>query len=235
MKPIKSGFTLIELLLGLIIFSVVGLTIYTTFSAGISLSHRSEKGGEVYREIKTTFNLMTKELENMAPYNFSESYPGQKAFTAKENEITFILPTAKGLKVVRYHLADPEETSIQKTIIGQTYSRNVSGVVNLEEISRIKYLVREEADFKDYLQSGLDDALVEILATHVEEDGLKFSYAYLEGEKEENIVWKNEWDSDYIPLGVRIEINFLPAEGGNIPLTKDILIPTGYFGSVEGS
>jgi len=231
MKSNRRGFTLIELLLGIVIFSIAALTIYATFSAGIAISHRSEKGGEVYREIKMAFNLMTTELENMVPYNFSESYPEQKSFTGAEDKITFILPTAKGLKVVSYSLMDPEESSVTKTLMGQRHSKNVS-VTNSEEINRVKYLVREETDFIDYLQGG-NETETEILATHVEEDSLKFSYAYLEDEKSENIVWKSEWDSDYVPLGVRVEINFLPSGGQSIPLTKNILIPTGYFGVIE--
>ncbi len=227
-----KAFTLIELLLGLTIFSMIALIIYGTFSGGLLINERSEGQGEVTRESKISLELMAKELENMVPYDFSVSSAEETAFKGEENKISFIVPTDNGLKRISYYLLSPEQRQIKTTVMGKTYKKNVSVITKQEETSRLKYLVREEADFKSSGNSS-QDTQIEILATHVTEDGLRFSYAYIEDETSQEITWKNEWKLQDIPLSVRIEINFLKSSKGDLRVVKDVLIPSGYFGMNE--
>lgn len=228
-RLMTKAFTLIELLLGLTIFSMIALVIYGTFSGGLLINERSQGQGEVTREARISLELMAKELENMVPYEFSASSAEEIAFKGEENKISFIIPTDNGLKRVSYYLISPEQRQIKTTVMGKTYKKNVSVITKREETSRLKYLVREETDFKSS-GSISENTKIEILATHVIEDTLRFSYAYMEDEKSQEITWKNEWNLKDIPLSVRIEINFLKSSKGDLPMVKDVLIPSGYFG-----
>jgi prepilin-type N-terminal cleavage/methylation domain-containing protein len=64
------GFTLIEILLGLTIFAVIGLSLYTTFANGIQLSRQSEQLENLYREARWTYDILAADLENMVSYQF---------------------------------------------------------------------------------------------------------------------------------------------------------------------
>ena len=103
-----KAFTLVELLLGLTIFSVIGLCVYSVFSGGIRLSGASERQGKIYREARLSFSLMAKEIENMLPYDFSNSYQDKNAFLGEEKQITFLIGNDDGLKAVSYYIVFPE-------------------------------------------------------------------------------------------------------------------------------
>ncbi len=230
MRLRQKGFTLIELLLGLTIFSLIITCIYSTLAGGIHLSRRSQQQNDIYREMRWSLNWMSKDLENMVPYNFTNSYPEIFACMGDDKKITFLLPTDDGLKVVSYYLASTQGGSIHKVTIGQTYKKNVSTMTKYEEKYRVDSLVREEFDFADYLQDPAQaKGEIEIVASNVRENGLKYSYGYLEGEKSATVAWKNNWSSNNLPRYVRIDIDFQSAQKPFQlhSLTKDIWIPTG--------
>ncbi len=91
MKKNKNAFTLIELILGLSIFSIISLCLYGVFSGGIQVNRKSKNQNDFYREIRMSFSLMEKELENMVSYGFSAArYEDKSSFMGSDNQISFI-------------------------------------------------------------------------------------------------------------------------------------------------
>jgi prepilin-type N-terminal cleavage/methylation domain-containing protein len=243
------GFTLLELLLGISLFSVVAVCIYSTFWAGVKLSRRSENEGGSYREAHWALEIMAKDMENTVPYDFSSSYPGKTAFEGGENKITFMTSSQDGLKAVSYYLVSPEETRIHQVVVGAVHRKNVGVTVRDERARRPYCLVREERDFVDFLQGGPDGGgTSEVMASNMQEDGLKFSFGYLKEGEDRLYVWKDTWQNPYPPRAVRVEMDFF-IDGGDgtggsaeptaaegtakqetVRLDRRILIPHGAWG-----
>ena len=234
MKRHLRAFTFIETLLGLTIFSIIALSLYSTFSSGMQLSRKSENTNKVYREIRWSLDKISQDLENARPYDFTNSYPQMSAFTGTSDILSFILATETGLKAISYTLQSPESDSIYKTIIRHHASRNASFISRYEEKYSLKLFVREESSLLDYLQPAVEKKVErDILSPNIKEGGLKFSYAYLQGEGENaKVIWKDSWKEKQIPAKVRVEIIFIKSDKSQEPLVvkKDIFIPTGFFG-----
>ena len=232
-----KGFTLIELLLGLIIFSIVALSLYSTFAQGIKLNRKAESVNKIFRDIRWTMNQMVADLEKMAPFDFSKTNSEQLAFLGKLDQLSFILPSPTGLQVVSYYLQRPEDVHIHKIIIGEKSKKNIAVVIQNEEESKPQYLIREEHPFVDHLQTNLTlNGDQEILSTQVKEGGLKFSYAYLDTKTEDKqIIWQDQWSKPYLPFGVRVQITFLNTDPSEkeVVVQRDILVPIGFWGQEE--
>jgi len=231
------GFTLVELLLALSIFSVIALSLYGTFATGINLTKRSEKTDEVYRQVRWTLEKISAELENMVNYDFSNSYPTRLAFIGEGDKIAFIVPSDKGLKVVRYYLQPLEFGSVHKTIIGKHFSRNVDMIFLNEKEAALEAFVREEVGFVEDLSSETPESReVSVLNSNIKKDGLKFSFAYQEeGANEEiKVIWKDRWDQKGIPSGIQVELTCVDADKKeNVSVKKNIFVPTGRLGETK--
>jgi len=232
----RNGFTLIELLLGLTIFAIVSLCIYGTFWGGIKVDNSAEQQNKIYREVRWSFDVMSKELENMLLYNFSNSYPEKSSFSGSENRVQFVVGSSDGLKVVSYYLVDPEDDQVFKVVMGDVFSKNIRVDTGSRSDIRINYLVREEIDFIDFLNEASGDVETEIIAMSVKEDGLKFSYGFVQGEESSDFAWEDEWQNKYTPSHVKITIDFVSSGKNQIvkSLSKELLIPSGFLGTSGG-
>lgn len=85
----NKGFTLIELLIAILIFSIVAVAIYATFSTGLIAWKKGEESGRLYREARLALNKLALELRNALPYS-------NIRFVGKANELYFatLLPTS---------------------------------------------------------------------------------------------------------------------------------------------
>ncbi len=229
----SQGFTLIELLLGLGLFAIIGLIVYSTFASGVRLSRTFDVENEVYREARLTFDLISKELENMMPYDFSGSYPEKTSFQGTSDQLMFLSFEKDSFKFIKYLLEKPTDSRIYQTIIGSTYARNVSTTLTEQLNQKINYLIREERDFIDGLRETPEKRPdFEIVSTHVAEESLKFSYGYFESDQATELSWKNDWDFKYLPRVVRVELDFLMSDSeknGQVQrrmhFSRDILLP----------
>ncbi len=68
----ERGFTLIELLVGLTIFSVVILSIYSTFSTGILARRKGGNASESFQAARVALDDIGSELRNMVAYSGHE-------------------------------------------------------------------------------------------------------------------------------------------------------------------
>lgn len=232
----SDGFTLIELLLGLSLLSVVMLTIYSVFWGGIRIADKSDASKEIYRQAYWSLDVMGREIENLVRFTFSESYPDKFCFVGQADKVTFMSPTAEGLKAVSYYLLAEDYGTVHKTIVNyQAYKKNVRVDFSGGQAKQTQLLVRRETDFADFVAGKSDEELaedddVEIIAMHVKPDGLRFSYGTMgvadEGEAA-SFSWMDEWESNDLPLSVRIELDLMPPDEAEriVSFEKEVLIP----------
>lgn len=237
MKRYLRSFTLIEILLAMTIFSLIGLSLYGTFQSGIAINRRSEAIDQVTRESSWALDQLTRDLENMTGYDFSNSYPKLSACDGRANKITLILPVHDRLKAVTYFLTSPGNSFIYQTIMGRHTLKNVALTNRVQQEGRLNLFVREETDFVDYLQSSeTKKTQRDVLSARVIEGSLKFSYGYLQGEgPSASILWKDSWKGQYIPSRVRVEVAFRGSGKDEKPVIfkKDLFIPTGFLGAED--
>ncbi|MDP8266518.1 MAG: type II secretion system protein [Candidatus Aceula meridiana] len=235
LKENLKAFTLIEILIALGIFSVVILSLYSSFWAGMKINKRAHQNDNIYRQIALGLEEMAHELEQAASYDFSQSQEDAGAFYGTAGEISFLLPTAEGLKHIRYYLEAEEETSIHRIIVGESYQKNVSFTLTNQSSPSRYALIREENSFVDAMGDSFSSD-PEVVTLGIAEEGLQFSYAFLKQEGDGvEIVWKDVWDENYIPAGVKLKVSFLNAENKNgfQEIEKNIYIPTGFWGEDE--
>jgi len=239
MKNQRKAFSLVELLLGLGIFSFIASGIYMTFANGVRLNQKADQVGRVYREMRWSLEKMAHDLENLRSYDFSASYPQMKPFTGEKDKIAFLLADNEGLKKVSYYLTALNWGTVHKTLVARHSQMPSSITVDVQQGVKSYSLARQELPFIDALQLVAPQENIEnfdLLASGIAPDGLKFSFAYLEGSQNNTqIVWKNNWDKNYIPSGVRILINLPNPENPKelLTLQREVYIPTGYLGQAE--
>jgi len=223
------AFTLIEVLLGLSIFFIVSVTAYSVFSAGIRLNRKVERQEQLLRETRWALELLSKEIENMVFYDFSNSYEDKTSLMGSKDKISFIMPTQNGLRVVKYYLVSLESDSIHKVLKGKTHSKNVSILLKNEIGAKKEALIREDISFVDDINRKTDSSKIEILAMNIKKGGLRFYYGYLKSVLDKEIVWEQSWNNNYISSMIRIEIDlFVPEQDEQkLTLIKDVFIPTG--------
>lgn len=229
--PRLGGFTLIELILGLAIFAIVALIISGTFWGGIQLSRRSQTEKDTFGQMRLSLDLLSREIENMVPYDCSASYPKESTFEGKEKEIRFVSATPKGLKAVRYYLVDPAEGHVHEVLVGATYQKNVKVTSMFQKGGGVRYLVRQETDLMDYLNAtAQDDTPFEIIATNIRPGSLRFAYGYTEGNGQ-GYTWETGWQEAYLPAAVRVQMDFMTADGSKtFPVEERIFVPDGKWG-----
>ena len=236
-KNAKRGFTLVELIVGLSIFAIIALSLYSTFSQGIRLNRRVSQTEDMYREIRWAMETLALDLENAAEYQYADPMTGEEAriFLGNEKSLSFIVPTDSGLKKVQYYLQSPEESSIHQVFVNESSRKNAQIITQYEETAeRADFLMREETALFNLNQSS-DKAAgdVEILSQYVQKGNLHFFYAYRnEDSSGDTIDWQTQWSAPHNPAGVRVQIVFVSSERaqGIITIQRDVLIPTGSWG-----
>ena len=232
----KSGFTLIELLLGLILFSIIGLSLYSVFASGIRVSRMSNEDVEGYRQARWALDIMAKDLENMAAFDFSGIDEERQAFLAESGKISFPLVIDNELKHVTYYLEDLSSGDVQKTLIGNTYSKNVNMNFDDKFYDDVSFLIREEKDFLKFVAGESDEVEKEVIATDIKRRSLKFMFGFAKGEETITYDWEDEWEQAEIPANVRIEMAILIKDGDEsqeLNVFKNVFIPKGSFGEEE--
>lgn len=212
------AFTLVELLLGLIIFSIVALSLYGMFTNGIKVEAKAKYIHETYQEAYTAFDMLERELSNAIKYDFSgfsstySKYSTQTAFIGRSNELTFLLPTAQGIDRVHYYSA---KHSLLRQQMPLSEFLNQSNPAWQEEI----------------ISTGLAPTVPSGLAPTAA-SGLRFAYASLKDQGQvqgglQQLQWQNQWQQAGLPLAVRVTLTLFdpahPKEG--VVLTREIYLP----------
>ncbi len=227
----KKGFTILEILLSLCIVGIISATIYSTFWGGIRLSERAQLNGGILRDVRLSFELLKKDLENMVVYDFSNSYPDRFSLTGTESELTCIIPTPQGLKAVHYVLAKRQEGKVHTVVVGERYKKNVTVTEQTTASLKTDFLIREEIPFAEYLSQQGQNIKSELISDHVKENGIQFSYGYYADKNASDLSWVNEWKYRDLPAEVKVHLDFVSKdkEAQIVSFAKDIFIPTGHF------
>lgn len=211
-RKVLKSFTIIELLIGLTIFSIIAVSLYSTFFSSTSVWKRSEDLNRVYQEARWSLDTMAKELHNTIVLNYKGESEDSFSFNGASDNISFLLATDTGIKRISYFLEE----------------------IKSNDDKIIFSLKRQELGFIDSLQTQNDsEQTEEIFSNLVSEGGLNFSYAF-QNEIEEIIEWKDAWnESKNLPRGIKIALTLVDPRNPNskIDFSKTIFIPTGMIGS----
>jgi hypothetical protein len=231
---IRAGFTIIEALLGFLIFAIIMVVLYSTFFSGMKIEERSTGEGVIYHQVKMSFDAMGRELEESAHFDFSSFAPGLMSFVGTSEEVSFLIPGKEGLQHIRYYLKDKKKVKIFKTLIGKRSEKNIAVTNVITKEDPLACLMRSEQSFADFVSGRqVPEDNEEILFDNVRRDSFKIFYAYLESKGERTyLVWRDSWDKDYVPSGIKIDATLISPQKDVLPIVvkKTIYIPTGFWG-----
>lgn len=230
----KSGFTFIEFLLGSLIFAVIAAALYSTFASGLKVQQRANNEGLLYHQAKLNLDMIARELESAVSIDLSRSYPVFRSFEANSQGFSFLIVDQDQVKRVRYYLQNAQEVSVHKVLLGRRSQKNVA-VTNINSDTALSQatLMRSEQPLSDLLGSGAGHGeRQEIVLEHIDAATFQVLCAYLTTTQGmTDLEWKQGWDKDYLPAGVRIAMTLLPIGRDKRPvmIVKDIYIPTGFW------
>jgi len=202
-----KGFTLIELIIAMLIFSIIAVAIYSTFSTGLIAWRKGEESSRSYQDARLILNRMALELRNAFFYSNIK-------FVGKANELYFAtflpfssLPGIDQLQLYRvaYHLDNNHSLQYQEESLPEVFQ-------------------------------GKEEKAQEF-ASSVQELSFAYGYEYFrEGKKEPQFIWKDEWiDKKAVPSLVRITL-ILEGNSGTpegITFVRTVYLPTGIMGIEE--
>lgn len=213
-----SAFSLVELLLALIIFSVIALSLFSMLTNGLRLEDSSRYIRATSHQARMAFELLTKELENVRPYDFSKSYEGKFAFNGQAHELSFLVSSPEGIKAVRYYLETPKRGKVSTTIVGG-HSASIKDLVadSKEESAPLYVLMRQEMSLPKMLNDQAKDEArdAEVVAGNIKEGGFKCLFAQKPSLEDlqsptapavQGLTWVEQWQKDGLPAAVKITL-----------------------------
>jgi len=188
MRKTIRGFTLIEVLISASIFSVITLSIYSAFQAGILSYRKIDSSFEIYQTARISLNRMESDLKNSFAYLGVDNKSG---FSGGDKTLAFF-------SVLDYYKDGQPNTEVCRI----KYSWDETG----KTLTRACY-IGLEALKNDGAQKD------EILASGIEK--ITFEYAYGKGN---SYTWQESWPAEDnssvaseqekgIPLAVRITLS----------------------------
>ena len=204
MKMKKTGFTFIELIVAVTIFSIIAVSIYSVFRAGISIWRRTSPLIEASQSFRFFFDTITKDLKNSVPY-----VKKGVNFEGGNQKISFMAVVGMSGQDIPFHM------ELAKVIY---YFDRAKGTV-------IRAVATRTEGFNEDHAKGMD------ILNGIEEKDFSFNYCYMitESPTEYDYEWKNNWededrDNGRIPRGVRVKAG---------QYTKTIFVPVGFLGGAK--
>jgi prepilin-type N-terminal cleavage/methylation domain-containing protein len=173
----EQGFTLIELVVSLTIFSVISLSVYSSFASGISVWRKAQEFSSVYQTARLLLDHMAMELKNAVKVFGTE-------FNGGPRMISFITlrQTTQGARARRDTRVAKVTFEVRRDPSGRGYALFRRHATNLKR--------RGEAELMVGSISSLD---------------FQYTYKNSVGELQPWAkVWKM---NDELPLGIKITLN----------------------------
>ena len=204
-----KGFTLLEVLLAFIIFSILFITIYTTYSGSFKTINMTEHRMELYRKAAIALERISEDLQggyiSLLPPNSFGQPAAYTRFLGEDNDMNGMdADTLSFFSAIQPLFSDGDERSS-----GQVISYNV---IQGSEEDELILLRSEHPEFNDETEERegleLSDGLQAINFTYFDDDG----------------VVHESWDSDSeelsgrLPRMVSISLEFLNHENPEAPL-----------------
>jgi prepilin-type N-terminal cleavage/methylation domain-containing protein len=214
----KKGFTFIEMIVAVTIFSIIAVSIYSVFRAGVRLWARTNPLIQANQSTRYFFNTISSDLKNSIPYNAIS--PGIKTFgSSDQKNVNF---EGEAQKISFMTLVDvsapaaPPHTELAKVIY---YFDRSKKTVKRAVATKAEGLSEDHAKVADIL-SDIDD----------EDFGFEYCYKIASSPTEYDYEWKDAWDDEdkdkgKIPRGVKVKAGLYD---------KTIFIPTGRLGGKDG-
>lgn len=205
-KRPKDGFTLVELLIAASIFSLILISLYSAFQAGILSYKRIDSAFEVYQAARIIFNRIESDLKNSFLYSADES-----RFKGEAQAIEFF-------------------SAIDTFEKGSIYPGACRIKYAFKDASLKRFFYQGADAFKEGLDSQGED-----LSSDIKEVSFQYAcladtpekpYAWLES-------WPQTTDVSQrkiIPLAVKIKLSLIeksrgPQQAGIIEFTKIVALP----------
>jgi len=231
-NSVTQGFTLIEVLLGLMVFSIIALTLYNTFWLGLKIDRRSNEINQGYQEARLAFELISRDLENAVRYDFSASLPSAVSFEGSSTQMSFLSVSSGAISRIRYYLTVPEQSQAARMIIAQRLKQWKSTAVTSKQLP-IDFMMRQEMDLAEFLAKKKDSSPGEIIAAGLQKGSLKLSYGSLKRDAQHRVLmpkqieWMDRWKSRRLPNAVRVQITLFdqqsPKQG--VVLKREVYLP----------
>lgn len=234
MRPGRSekGLTLIEALVGVIVVSILSLSLAATLGAGIRASGRGHIVAQRCWQSRVFIDILTKDLENLVLSRASgaEGNAARGGVHGNATGMEIFVLTASGTRRVRYYLEIPAQGEIRQTFIGRISSGNAPVTDRQVTQEKTAWLVREESPL---FTDGLPGTKRQIVSRDVRANSLNIRYGLKNQNKTEDaIAWHKECGEGCVPQGIRFEATWMDPEGRfpDMPVAKDFLVPSRLFG-----
>jgi prepilin-type N-terminal cleavage/methylation domain-containing protein len=214
----KNGFTFIELIIAVTIFSIIALSVYSVFRAGVRLWSGTNRLIRANQSARYFFNTISKDLKNSVSYNaaslalktFGSSGSKRANFEGEKQRMSFItlVDVSEG--------SVPPHTELARVV----YSFDKPGKAVARSVAaKAEGLNEDRAPAADIL-NDIDD----------KDFGFEYCYKVVSSPTEYDYEWKNTWsdedrDKGKIPRGVKVKAGVY---------SKTIFIPAGKLGGVDG-
>lgn len=208
----KRGFTFIELIIAVTIFSVIAVSIYSVFSAGLRIWKRTSPIIEANQAARFFFDIISKDLKDAVAY-YKDPQKVNFEYKSEPKSISF------------WTLVDVtgENNTINTELAKVTYSLEPEPVKAGAKNTDTKVIVRNIATrlegFKEIPEKS------EQLLSGVKESDFGFEFCYKQtgaSAAEYEYDWGDKWeykdDKSRMPRGVRVKLG---------SLVKTVFIPTG--------
>lgn len=204
---VRQGFTLVEMILALVIFSIIGVSLYTVFANGIFLQQRAQSVGFVSRELQWTLQQITQDIENAVYYDFSGSYPERRSVSIESEGISLIVSQEQGLIYVTYKSVPEERSHQYVTVVDHDRSYGDRMILEKEEKDLSWVLIREERPFVDVLRGSMDDNLrSEVMCRHIHD---QVRWSFLDFSLIHQSDWMAVWNKPELPKAIRVQFDYL--------------------------
>lgn len=205
-----GGFTFIEMIVAVTIFTIIAVSIYSTFHAGIKIWLKTNPMIEVNQSTRLFFNIISSDLKGAIKYTTREDEPN---FEGEKQRIAFMtLVDVSG-----------EETPLHKEPARVIYDFKI-----IEEGKAAKPVIRRSVAAG---KEGFDEdkAVPAEIMSGVSEEDFGFEYCYIVGSadnKEYTYQWKDKWEDEdkvNIPRGIKVKAG---------KFEKTVFVPTGELGGI---
>ena len=241
MRPLRSrlldpaaAFTLVEMLLGMAIFAVTAAGLYSVLGGSLRLEKKVRDLHARCQDIRLTFDLLDKDLENMIPYPFEKGRSDRWTFKGRRDQMSFFIPADEGVEQIEYSAGDVDAGGRREDRLYRV--KNGREIFEEDKADRgdkgRSYFMRRSLPLAVIL-SGVNGKGVPVaLVGGLVPEGVRFCYGVLSKDKfgERKVAFQDEWKDDHIPDVIRIEI-FLDdrkASGERVTVRRD------FFPVVKG-
>lgn len=214
----KKGFTFIELIVAVAIFSIIAVSVYSVFRAGVRLWYRTNPLIQANQSTRFFFNTISSDLKNSVSYNaistglktFGSSEERRANFEGGEQKISFMtLVDVSGAGALPH-------TELARVVYSFDRSKKT---VKRAVATKAEGFSEDHANAADLL-NDIDD----------KNFGFEYCYKMTSSPTEYDYEWKDAWsdedrDKGKIPRGVKVKAGVY---------SKTIFIPTGRLGGKDG-